>query len=144
MEQRLTEGDGRRALRDHVLDRAHTARAKYGPTIDADAILKILDDRDLVRYPVGTRFDASALDAGQFAHAQPLGDHPSQGFCLFIHPSFESRRDLWPLLIAYHIPPINYGDITEAEDCEVFGAVLLGLSQDEYYQALCVLTDSIR
>lgn len=143
MGQRLTENDGRRALRDHVLERARLARSRYGPDIDADAILRLLDDRELVRYPAGVRFDAARLEPGEFAHAAALGDHPSQGFCIFIHPAFEGRRDLWPLLIAYHIPPINYGDITEADDCESFGAALLGLSVDAYYQRLCAAADSI-
>lgn len=141
--ERLTEGDGRRALRDHVLERAHLARAKHGPVIDADGIMKVLDDRTIVRYPVGVRFDTAGLKKGEIAHAEPLGEHPSAGFCLFVHPAFEARRDLWPLLMAYHIPPINYGDITEPDDCEAFGAALLGLGVEDYYQQLCAAADSI-
>jgi hypothetical protein len=143
MERRLTEHDGRMALRDHVLEKARAARGRHGPVIDHDAILRLLDDREVVRYPVGVRFDAGTLRPGEFAHAEPLGDHPSRGFCLFIHPLFEHRREVWPLLIAYHIPPVNYGEIAGAGDCELFGATLLGLEADEYYRALCTLADSI-
>jgi hypothetical protein len=143
MDRRLTEHDGRLALRDHVLERATVARAKHGPAIDASAIMRVLEDREVVRYPMGVRFDALGLNPGEFAHAEPLGEHPRQGFCLFVHPAFEARRDLWPVLIAYHIPPVNYGDIAEAEDCELFGATLLGLGVDEYYDVLCELADSI-
>lgn len=143
MQERISGEDGKRALRDHVLERAHLARRKHGPIIDDTAIMRILDDREIVRYPVGVRFDADALQAGEFAHAQPLGDHPKQGFCLFVHPSFEPRRDMWPLLIAYHIPPVNYGDITEPEDCEAFGAALLGLDVEAYYTLLCEAADSL-
>ena len=143
MSHKLTEHDGRSALRDHLSEKAAAARARYGPDIDAAAILRIVDDRDIVRYPVGVRFDAAALETGEFAHAVPLGDHPQKGFCLFVHPAFESQPGLWPLLIAYHIPPINYGDIADSEDCEHFGAALLGLDLDTYYLALCRAADSI-
>lgn len=143
MDRRPTEEDGRLALRGHIRERAAMARARHGPRIDDAAILRILDDREVVRYPLGVRFDAAPLLPGEFAHAVALGEHPREGFCLFVHPAFEGRRDLWPLLFAYHIPPVNYGDIATAEDCELFGAVLLGIDQDEYYEALCRLSDSI-
>lgn len=143
MSRRLTEHDGRIALKDHVVQKACAARERHGPDMDDRAILRVLDDREIVRYPVGIRFDAASLREGEFAHAVPLGEHPRRGFCLFIHPAFERRRDLWPLLIAYHIPPINYGDIAAPEDCELFGATLLGLSVDAYYGVLCELSDSL-
>ena len=143
MGERLTEDDGRRALRDHVLERANIARTRYGPRIDAATIMKILDDRTLVRFPVGIRFDATALQPQEFAHAELLGEHPSEGYCLFIHPSLQSRTDLLPMVIAYHIPPINYGDITEPEDCEAFGAALLGMNPEIYYQTLCEIADAL-
>jgi hypothetical protein len=143
MAYKLTEQDGRRALKDHLLEKASKARQRYGPTMDDAAIMRLLDDRDFVRYPVGVRFDATGLETGEFAHAMALGEHPKDGFCLFIHPTFEHRRDLWPLLIAYHLPPVNYGDIADAADCELFGAAMLGLEVDDYYSVLCDAADSI-
>ncbi len=53
------------------------------------------------------------------------------------------QRELWPLLIAYHIPVINYGSIVEPADAELYGATLLGLEVEAYYQALCELTDAM-
>ncbi|MBL8747085.1 MAG: hypothetical protein JNK58_12115 [Phycisphaerae bacterium] len=143
MDDRPTEADGRRALRDHVLERAHLARSRYGPVIDAEAMLRALDDRAIVRYPVVVRFAAEGLEPGEMAHAAALGEHPKDGFSLLIHPSFEARRDSWALIIAYHIPPMNYGDIVEPEDCEAFGAAMLGLDVETYYEKLCALADSI-
>ncbi len=143
MAQKLTEQDGRRALRDHLLEKAALARQRHGPVIDDAAIMRVLDDRDIVRYPMGIRFDAAGLETGEFAHAMPLGEHPREGFCLFVHPVFERQRDLWPLLIAYHIPPVNYGDIADAEDCERFGAALLGFDVEDYYSVLCEAADSL-
>lgn len=139
----LTEQDGRTALREHAEAKAREARLGLGLYVDADAIVRVLDDRAVVRYPVGIRFDAEPLEPGEFAWPMPLGDHPSEGFCLFIHPWFESQPQVWPLLIAYHIPSINYGDIVSHDDAECYGAALLGLSPEEYYRALCELADSI-
>ncbi len=143
MARQLTERDGRVALGDHVLEKARVARERYGPFIDATAIMRILDDRDIVRYPVGIRFDAEPLHPGEFGYAMPLGEHPREGYCLFLHPAFEHQRELWPRLIAYHIPPINYGDIADSEDSELFGASLLGLTVDSYYRELCGIADSV-
>ena len=140
---RLTESDGREALRDHLVARATEARLRHGLYIDADAIIRILDDRAVVRYPVGVRFDASPLEPGEFAWPMPLGEHPSEGFCLFIDPWFENQPDAWPLLIAYHLPSVSYGEIVSPEDAEAFAATLLGIDTETYYQALCELVDSI-
>jgi hypothetical protein len=111
--------------------------------MDAEAIRLVLADGEIVRYPTRLVFDAIGLLPGEFGHAAQLGEHPKDGFELRLHPWFESRRDLWALLIAYHLPSINYGDIVAPEDCEHFGATLLGLDVERYYEALCELADSI-
>ncbi len=138
-----TEADGRQALRDHLLERAAQARRKHGPHIGPDEIRRILDDREVMRYPTGLRFDAEPLRPGEFALAVALGTHPRAGFCLYVHPRFEQRPEAWAALLAYHIPPINYGDIVTPEDCEHFGAFLLGLGVEEYYARLCGYCDEI-
>ncbi len=143
MPRHLTEQDAQIALKDHLGEKAMNARLAYGMYIDAETILKMLDDTTFVRYPVRIRFDAEHLEPGEFAIPIALGDHPSAGFCLFIHPYFEHQPEAWPLLIAYHIPTINYGEIVSHEDAEHFGATLVGLDVDTYYQALCELADSI-
>lgn len=141
--ERLSEQDGRVALRDHLLTKAGEARLRSRGVIDGPAIMRLLDDRSVVRYPTGVRFSADALRPGEFAHAEALGAHPRDGFCLFVHPCFANRPQTWPALIAYHIPPINYGDIATPEDCEQFGAALLGQDPETYYRTLCALADSI-
>jgi len=143
MGRRLSEQDGQTALREHVEQKALEARLAHGLYIDADEIVRILDDRSVVRHPVGIRFDDEPLEPGEFAWPMQLGERPSAGYCLFIHPCFEDQPEVWPLLIAYHIPSINYGEIVSNEEAELFGATLLGLDTDEYYRALCELVDSI-
>ena len=143
MGKTLTEEDGLRSLRDHIVEKANAARIKYGLYIDAETILKILDDRAVVRYPTGLRFDEDSLLPGEFAQALPLGEHPQEGFCIYVHPWFENQKEIWPLLIAYHLVRVNYGEVAGADEAELFGATLLGLEVETYYQALCELADSI-
>jgi len=138
-----TESGARAAFSEHLKARAAAARLRYGPHVDADAILRMLRDREVLRYPTTIEFDAAPLHAHEFACPQPLGFHPSDGFCLFVHPHFKRQPENLPLLVAYHIPSINYGGIVEAEHAELYGATLLGLEVETYYQALCELADGI-
>lgn len=143
MEQRLTENDGRIALRDHVLARAAVARARYGGVVGWTELLAMLEDRQVVRFSTAVVFTATGLLAGEFAHAEMAGDRAAQGYRILVHPSFEGRVDLLPLLVAYHLVRVNYGDIATAADAELFGATLLGLDVEEYYRALCEASDSV-
>jgi hypothetical protein len=138
-----TADDGRAALRDHAADKARAARERHGPVIDDQVIMRVLGDSETVRYPTTIRFDESGLLPGEFAHAQAMGEHPREGYCLFIHPLFAHLPDSLPLIIAYYIAAINYGDIVESEDCEIFGAELLGMAPDAYYQVLCQIADMV-
>lgn len=143
MDRKLTEQDARTALRDHVCDKADDARRRYGGRVDYAAILRMLEDRNVVRYPTEVRFDSTSLEPGEFAHALPLGENPLAGFHLVVHPKFETRPEILPGLIAYHLVRINYGEIATHEEAELFGATLLGLDPEEYYLALCSAADSI-
>lgn len=151
-----TEADARASLRDHVVAKARAARARYADGsgaaatgtggiggIDRAALLRMLEDRAVVRYPLGIRFDAGPLKTGEFACLEPLGDHPSDGYCLFIHPLFAPVDHLIPALVAYYIPSVNYGDVVSHVEAEHFGAALLGLDVDAYYTMLCAAADSL-
>ena len=137
-----TPGDARQSLRDHVIAKAVAARRRFHGPIGRAEIMRLLEDRETVRYPVGVRFDAQPLRPGEFACLEALGTHPSDGFCLFIHPMFEPVHDLIPLLVAYYIPSVNYGDVASHAEAELFGATLLGLDVDEYYKILCSVADT--
>ncbi len=135
--------DGQQSLREHVRAKALEARAKLRGQVDRAAILRLLEDRTAVRYPVGVRFDAEPLRPGEFACLESLGSHPADGFCLFVHPRFEHLDDVLPLLIAYYVPSINYGDVVTPVEAELYGSTLLALSPDAYYQALCNAADGV-
>ena len=48
-----------------------------------------------------------------------------------------------PLLIAYHIVCINYGDIAADEDALAYCAALNGLDEETCYQHLCAFADEL-
>lgn len=131
------------ALHDHIAAVASAAREEYGPHLDLDAIQKILEDRSVVRYPVTLKFDAAPLQTGEFAFPEPNGCHPSEGFTLFVHPRLESNSEAIPLLVAYQLVRINYGDVASHEEAEIFGSTLCGMDRDEYYERICTLADSL-
>ncbi len=133
----------KQAFHEHLVEKATAARFKYGLYIDTDAVLKMLDDETVVRYPTTLVFDASPLQPHEFAYPQPLGFHASDGYALCIHPYFRPQREIWPLLIAYHIPVVNYGNIVEPTEAELYGATLLGIDVEAYYHGLCELADAM-
>jgi len=138
-----TADEGMQSLRDHVLRIALEARSKYGPDFELDTMLKLMQDEKIVRYPVRLSFENAGLQQGEFGFIQQIGDHPREGFILFIHPYFRHNAAALPLLIAYQLPVVNYGDIVSHVEAELFGAALLGLKIEDYYQQICTLADSI-
>lgn len=138
-----TAKEAQQSLCDHVVAKAMDARLRRGGLIDRVEMMRLLDDRAVVRYPLGVRFDAEPLQPGEFACLEKLGEHPSDGFCLFIHPIFENVDELIPLLIAYYIPSVNYGDVASHVEAELFGASLLGIDVEEYYTILCSVAGTV-
>ncbi len=138
-----TSEDGYAALRTHIVEKAAEARERYGPDVDLAAILELLEDRAFVRFPTRLVFAAEPLLPGEFAWAKPRGEGPSEGFDLVVHPHFREQVDALPLLIAYHVPSINYLDVATRVEAELFGATLLGLDTDSYYEQLCTLVDAL-
>jgi len=141
--QERLEGDAREALREHLLRTARLGRQRHAPFRSLEGMQALLADRDVVRYPVHVVYDDSVLQDGEFAWATQQGTHPTEGFRLALHSFFEGHATAIPLLIAYHIPSINYGPVATSADAEAFGAELLGLDADAYYKRLCSLTDAI-
>ncbi len=131
-----------RTLTEHARRVAEEAVAKYG-RLTAENLPRILEDRRIVRYPVRLSFGAEKLQPGEFAWAEPLAQDPRAGFVLHVHPAFEGRPDLYPLLAAYHLVTVNYGDVATSTEAEVFGATLAGMDRDAYYALLEAAADSL-
>ena len=117
---------------------------KYGPRIGWTQLLQILEDRTCVRYPCEIVFDAAPLQAWEFAHPVARGDHPQDGFSVYVHPFLMTQLEEVPRLVLYQLLLINYGAFAAPEDAEILGAAALGLSRDEYYRTLCELMDELQ
>lgn len=143
MPDAISAEDARRAFHRHLVEKAAGARLRHGLLMDEDAFRRVLADREVVRYPVELVFDAGPLEPGEFAWPQPLGRRPADGFRLCVHPLYRRVPDAVPMLGAYHIPTINYGEIVGSAEAELFGAALMGMPVDEYYRAICELADML-
>ena len=140
---KISAESGYEALRSHLIERASVARERYGPAMDLAAMEALLEDREFVRFPTQVGFDAEPLVANEFAWVKPMGERPSDGFTIVIHPFFKGAAADLPLLIAYQLVAVNYLDLATGEEAEAFGSTLLGIEREEYYQRVCELADSI-
>ena len=143
MARQLTADDAKQSLSAHLQTRGEEIRDKYGPNIGWEGMLRILDDRSACRYPCEIVFDAGPLQDGEFAFPMARGEHPEDGFTLFVHPHFQSQPDRVPYLLLYQLVPVNYGKFASASDAETFGAAAFGISTGEYYDLLCSMADEL-
>ena len=127
----------------HAVEKAKAIRAQYGDPIDYQAILRMFDDRKATRYPVRLQFVDEGIEPGMFARTEPLSDNLDDGYLISMHTGLEGREDILPPLILYQLVLVNYGDLATANDAELFGATLLGMERDDYYQLICTITDSL-
>jgi len=135
--------DARQALSVHLAEKGAKIYDKYGPRMGWQELLKLLADRDFVRYPCQICFDDKPLMAGEFAHPVPAGRLPEDGFTIFVHPAYQTRLDCVPFLVLYQLVRVNYGEFATCADAEIFGAEALGLDREEYYWTVCELADEI-
>ena len=139
----LTAEDARQSLNGHVAAKGREIRAKYGPHIGWQELLRILEDRACVRYPCEVVFDAGPLQVGEFAFPVAKGARPEDGFQMHVHPFFLTQLERVPGLVLYQLVLVNYGEFASADDAETFGASALGISRDEYYATICELAGQI-
>jgi hypothetical protein len=145
MAQQLTAEDARQSLTAHVEAKGIEVFLKFGPRLGWAELQRLLQDRIYVRYPVETKFDATQLLPGEFAHAAQRGDRPENGFTLSLHPLLGLGLELEQAIAAalYQLVAVNYGEFASAEEAETFGAAALGLTRDEYYGMLCEIADRV-
>jgi hypothetical protein len=143
MTTQLTTRHVRQSLGAHVAAKGAEILARYGPRIGWKQLRQILEDRACVRYPCEIVFDAGPLLPGEFAHPIAKGERPEDGFAMHVHPLFLTQLDRVAYLVFYQLVTVNYGQFASADDAETFGAAALGLSKNEYYQALCEMAGRI-
>ena len=131
------------AVSEHAAEKAKQIRAKYGPTINYQVLLGILGDRESIRHPVKIEFTSKEIEPGMFAKTESVSEDPTEGYTVFLHEQFRYREEVLPALILYQTVIANYGDLATAIDAEIFGAGVLGMDRDEYYELICESADSI-
>lgn len=143
MATQLTADDARQSLTAHVEAKGIDVLARHGALTGPEDLEPLLADRTQVRYPCRVAFDATPLLPGEFAHAEPLGALPEDGFTIYVHPAFLADPARVPALVLYQLVAVNYGEFAAAHDAETFGAAALGLTRDEYYALLCESADRV-
>lgn len=139
MATQLTSEDFKQSLNGHVALKGAEIHAKYGPELGWKELLRLLSDRAHVRYPCEIVFDAASLLPGEMAHPTAKGDHPKDGFNMFVHPRFMMSLRQVPAIVLYQLVAVNYGEFASPDDAETFGSAALGLAKDDYYRLLCEL-----
>ena len=143
MAQQLTVQDAQQSLTAHLAAKGAAIHEKYGPRIGYQQLQLILADRNCTRYPVELVYSDAALRDGEFAHPVAKTDNPEDGFTMHVHPFFAVQPAHVPALVLYQLVLVNYGDFASPEDAEIFGSAVLGISQEDYYTALCELADLV-
>lgn len=134
---------GQDSLREHLLAQAVVAHQKHGP-LTLDRLDALLHDPECLRYPVRLVYEFGEMAMHQFAQPDVDWRNTEQGGkVLYLRPILRDRPELVILAVAYMIPPINYGDIITDAHCVAYGATLLGMMEEEFYQAVCGLADFV-
>ena len=132
---------GEDSLRDHIAAQAVVAHHKHAPLTFA-GLDALLADPERLRHPTRLVFEFGEMSGHQFADPGPDLRHPEQdGRVLYLRPLLRDRPDLALLAVAYMIPVINYGNIVTDEHCVRYGAALLGMMEEEFYNAVCRMAD---
>lgn len=125
-------------------EQGQEAREKHG-ALSPSNIETVLSDIDCVRYPTRLVLEFGEMAMHQFAHPDAdIRDESGQGRVIYIRPILGKRPDLMALAVSYMIPVINYGDkMIGDEHCQVYGAALMGMTEEIYYKAICDLADYV-
>lgn len=123
------------SLERRLIEQAEEARARHGGLRPGN-LETFLADRDAVRRPTRLVLELGEMSPHQFAQPEPDIRSPD-GIMLYLRPELAGRPDLLVLAISYMIPVINYGEIITDHHCMAYGAALLGLDADTYYQRIC-------
>ena len=129
---------GEEGLRAHLVDTAMRAHSMFAPVL-GENLLRLLDDRNLVRYPVRIAYELGSMAPHQFGQPEP----EDGGVVLYLHPQLEPVPLDAAFAVAYFLPLINYGQLINDDHCLLYGATLHGLMLDQYFSELCRIADSI-
>lgn len=139
----MDEAEAREALLSHARKTGYRVQERYGPTIDLQAVERMLDDPDVVRFPVAIAFDATPLEGEELAYPLPVEGDPLNGYTMYVRPALEGNPEGVVAAVLYALVVVNYGEIADGAVAEAFGAACLNLDEQRYYNNLCSLADTV-
>jgi len=128
------------ALFEHARFAAERARARLGSPLNPANLQAFLTDPQCLRYHTRLAFDRTGLEPHQFAQPELQGNE----CCLHVDPHLKDKPDMLCLAVAYMAAVINYGDAATPELAEMLGSLLTGIEQEEFYEKMCAIADSIQ
>ena len=143
MARQLKSEEARQELEQRICSQAALIHQRYGPHLDWNQLLLLLEDRACVRCACEIRFDAEPLLPGEFAHVVPRGLTEDDGFTIFLHPFYALQLDQAVYLVLHQLVSVNYGAGAGPDDAESFGALALGVAKADYYRTLCELSGQL-
>lgn len=135
---------GEDSLLLRLREQGQEAREKHG-SLSPSNLETILSDTECVRHPTRLVLEFGEMAMHQFAHPDiDVRDDSGLSRVIYMRPILGKRPDLIALAVSYMIPVINYGNkMIGDEHCQVYGAALMGMTEDEYYEAICSLADFV-
>jgi len=140
----MDEAEAREALLSHARKTGYLVHERYGPTIDLAVVERMLEDPDVVRFPVTLAFDATPLEGEEIAYPLPVEGDPLNGYTMYLHPALEDDPAGVVAAALYALVVVNYGEVADGATAEAFGAACLGLDEESYYNDICSLADAVR
>ncbi len=131
------------ALCDHARRTGYLIHERFGPAIDLATVERMLEDPDVVRFPVSLLYDATALEGEEIAYPLPVDGDPLNGYTMYLHPALEGDPEDAVRAILYALVVVNYGAVADGAVAEAFGAAALGIEEEQYYKQICSLVDAI-
>lgn len=128
-------------LVEHAMERAGRARAKLGGPLNEDNLGVFLTDHDCLRWPTELRFGDGDLEAHQFAEPSFSTGGGERLCVLHVCECYRAQRERHPYIVAYMACAINYGSAATSDLCERYGAALMGMEVDAFYEAVCRIAD---
>ncbi|MCC6155399.1 MAG: hypothetical protein IT367_16645 [Candidatus Hydrogenedentes bacterium] len=130
----------RQCLMSHAQETASRALDRLGGPLSLDNLDAFLMDSDCVKYRAQIVFDSTPLEPRQFALPVFHGGSSQRVCKLYVHPYFASAREYLPLIVAYMAGAINFGGSVPLSFCEMYGAALMQMPQEDFYDAIRAVT----
>ena len=126
----------RQCLMSHAQETASRALERLGGPLSLENLDAFLIDSDCMKYRAMIVFDSTPFEPRQFALPVFQGGSPQRLCKLYVHPYFASAREYLPLIVAYMAAAINFGGSVPLSFCEMYGAALLQVPQEDFYDAI--------